>query len=90
MSPNFSQTVNADSYKKIVNEKMKAMQGYIINRQDYGARKAELLSFVNATDIPIYKIVSLSASLGNNNGGAATLILIGGIGYIVVKKKKYE
>lgn len=23
-------------------------------------------------------------------GGAATLILIGGIGYIVVKKKKYE
>lgn len=75
MSPNFSQTVNADSYKKIVNEKMKAMQGYIINRQDYGARKAELLSFVNATDIPIYKIVSLSASLGNNNGGAATLMM---------------
>ena len=47
----------------------------IINRQDYGTRKAELLSFVNATDIPVYKIVALSASLGKNNGDASTLMM---------------
>ncbi len=75
MSPNFNVTVNADSYKKIVLEKMQTMQDMIINRQDYGTRKAELLSFVNATDIPVYKIVALSASLGKNNGDAATLMM---------------
>ena len=75
MSPNFNVTVNADSYKKIVLEKMQTMQDMIINRQDYGTRKAELLSFVNATDIPVYKIVALSASLGKNNGDASTLMI---------------
>jgi conjugative transfer pilus assembly protein TraH len=75
MSPNFGVTVNADSYKTIVLEKMQTMQDMIINRQDYGTRKAELLSFVNATDIPVYKIVALSASLGKNNGDAATLMM---------------
>lgn len=75
MSPNFGVTVNADSYKTIVLEKMQTMQDRIINRQDYGTRKNELLSFVNATDIPVYKIVALSASLGKNNGDAATLMM---------------
>lgn len=75
MSPNFNVTVSADSYKRIVLEKMQTMQDMIINRQDYGTRKAELLSFVNATDIPVYKIVALSASLGKNNGDASTLMI---------------
>ncbi len=75
MSPNFNVTVSADSYKRIVLEKMQTMQDMIINRQDYGTRKAELLSFVNATDIPVYKIVALSASLGKNNGDASTLMM---------------
>ena len=63
---NFS---SVPTFKSLVLERMKAMQGNIVRRQAYGARKDELTAFVNATEIPVYKIVALSATLNNQTAG---------------------
>lgn len=57
------------TFKDLVLERMKTMQSHISQRRAYGGRQNELLAFVNATEIPVYKIVALSASLNNQGVG---------------------
>lgn len=66
---NWEHFTNVPTFKTLVLQRMRAMQGNIARRQAYGARKDELTAFVNATEIPVYKIVALSATLNNQTAG---------------------
>lgn len=62
------------SFKKLVISKMQTMQQHISQRKPYpNSIKNEVLAFVNATDIPVYKIVALTASLNNQGIGDITI-----------------
>lgn len=62
------------SFKKLVTDKMRVMQQHISRRQPYSsAIKSQVLAFVNATDVPVYKIVALTASLNNQGVGDITI-----------------
>lgn len=54
------------SFKMLVEKRMKKMRDHISNRTSYGADRDELLAFVNSTEIPVYKIVSLVSTLNNS------------------------
>lgn len=57
------------SFKMLVNDRMNLIRKKISDRQPYGAVNDQVLAFVNATDIPVYKIAALSASLNNSTMG---------------------
>lgn len=56
------------SFKMLVNQRMKTMSQSIAQRKPY-ANYNQVMAFVNATEIPVYKIVALSASLNNSTVG---------------------
>lgn len=65
---------NQRSFKMLVNDRMNFIRKKISDRQPYGAANDQILAFVNATDIPVYKIAALSASLNNSTVGEVMIV----------------
>lgn len=53
------------SFNSMIMKKMRKIASKISLRQSYGADEAEVLAFVSATELPIYKIVALGSSLND-------------------------
>jgi conjugative transfer pilus assembly protein TraH len=64
--------VDIISFKGQVIKKMEMMMEAIRTRSPH-PNQAELLKFVNATDLPVYKMIAVGTSLNNSNVAQATI-----------------
>jgi conjugative transfer pilus assembly protein TraH len=48
-----------------VREKMQLITNNIADRAEYGGTRADIIQFINVTDIPVYKMLAVTSSLNN-------------------------
>lgn len=65
MGVNMNAKENTKTFHTMVMEKMRKISRKISLREDYGAEKDDILSFISATELPIYKIVALGSSIND-------------------------
>lgn len=53
------------SLMTLVREKMRLISDNIAGRTAYGGNLADIIQFINVTDIPVYKMVAVTSSLNN-------------------------
>ena len=65
LNPNMNVRQQTPSFHKLIRDRMDMIVEKISTRQPYGAEEDDVLKFVAATEIPIYKILALGTSLNN-------------------------
>lgn len=65
MSVNMGAVEYSDTFHKMIMEKMMIIAGKISTRTSYGAQKDDVIDFISATELPIYKIVALGSSVND-------------------------
>lgn len=65
LNPNMSVRQQTPSFHKLIRDRLDMIANKISMRQSYGAEEDDVVKFVAATEIPIYKILALGTSLNN-------------------------
>lgn len=66
-------TLRKESFMYMVQGKMQKLSDAISTRSAYGSDLAEIIAFINATDLPVYKMIAVTTKL-NNTAQADALI----------------
>lgn len=65
MGVNMNAKENTKTFHTMVMDNMRKISRKISKREDYGSEKDDILSFISATELPIYKIVALGTSIND-------------------------